>query len=109
MIQHTTQGTVLCVSTENRPLCCEPLPEELMGITFHLCDAAGNWISESHGSHFEEDGLFYSTMEIQSFDELPETLYLEVNAIDGPSLGRVECKVSETDAPVVTAPHLNGF
>ena len=71
--------------------------------------AAGNWISESHGSHFEEDGIFYSTMEIQSFAELPETLYLEVNAIDGPSLGRIECKVTETDAPVVTAPHLNGF
>ena len=87
----------------------EPLPEELMGITFHLCDAAGNWISESHGSHFEEDGLFYSTMEIQSFEELPETLYLEVNVIDGPSLGRIECKVEEADVPVVTAPHLNGF
>ena len=87
----------------------EPLPEELMGINFHLYDAAGKPINESYGSFYEENGLYYLTVEIQSFDELPETLYLEVNAIDGPSLGRIECKVSETDAPVVTAPHLNGF
>lgn len=87
----------------------EPLPEELMGINFHLYDAAGKTINESYGSFYEENGLYYLTVEIQSFDELPETLYLEVNAIDGPSLGRIECKVSETDAPVVTAPHLNGF
>lgn len=87
----------------------EPLPEELMGINFHLYDAAGKPINESYGSFYEENGLYYLTVEIQSFDELPETLYLEVNAIDGPSLGRIECKVTETDAPVVTAPHLNGF
>lgn len=87
----------------------EPLPEELMGINFHLYDAAGKPINESYGSFYEENGLYYLTVEIQSFDELPETLYLEVNAIDGPSLGRIECKLSETDAPVVTAPHLNGF
>ena len=89
----------------------EPLPEELMGITFHLCDAAGNRISESNGSEggIEADGSYYSTKEIQSFEELPETLYLEVNVIDGPSLGRIECKVEEADVPVVTAPHLNGF
>ena len=71
----------------------EQLPEELMGITLRFYDAEGNEIPTGGGEGWEVDGLQYWRMEMQSFDELPEKLWIEAKVIDGDPLGRVECDV----------------
>lgn len=83
----------------------EPLPEELMGIYIGLYDAAGNSLCISGGAGTPEiDGKYYWTYEVKTFDELPDVLYLEPDIVDGPPMGKIECKLREVDAPVVTAP-----
>ena len=73
----------------------EQLPEELMGITFHFYDAEGNAINTGNGEAWDADGLNYWRIEIQSFDELPDRIWIEPKVIDGDPLDRIECKVIE--------------
>ena len=82
----------------------EQLPEELMGITLHFYDAEGNEIRRGGGGSWEQDGMYYSHIEIQSFDELPEKIWIEAKVIDGDALGRVECDVTEISESVAIIP-----
>ena len=82
----------------------EQLPEELMGITLRFYDAEGNEIRTGGGSGWEEDGMRYWHMEMQSFDELPEKLWIEAKVIDGDPMGRVECDVTEVAESVAVTP-----
>ncbi len=69
---------------------------EEMGITFRIYDADGNRITTGSGSCQEKDGVFHEMCEMQSFDELPETIWLEAKVIDDDAtLGRVECRLVE--------------
>ena len=75
---------------------------EDMGITFHVYDADGNEIATGTGTASaepDEDGLRWWSMEMQSFDEIPERIWLEASVIDSDkTLGRVECQLVEPDA-----------
>ena len=69
---------------------------EEMGIDFRLYDAEGNRINTGSGSCTEENGQYCWNMEIQSFEEVPETIFLEAKVIgEDKTLGRVECKLVE--------------
>ncbi len=89
----------------------DPLPEELMGISIGLYDAEGHNLCGSSGGEGspEIDGKYYWSYEVKPFDELPDVLYLMPDVIDGPPMGRIECRVREVDAPVVTMPPSQGF
>lgn len=72
-----------------------PVGEEL-GIDFRLYDAEGNRINIGGGGQWEENGLWRWQMEMQSFEEIPETIFLEAKVIgEDKILGRVECKLVE--------------
>lgn len=72
-----------------------PVGEEL-GIDFRLYDAEGNRINIGGGGQWEENGLWRWQMEMQSFEEIPETIFLEAKVIgEDKTLGRVECKLVE--------------
>lgn len=82
----------------------DPLPSELMGISLHFCDAEGNRLAAGGGSSGKIDGAYYAEGEIQSFEELPERLWLEAKVVDSSVLGYIECKVTEVEeAPEVMA------
>lgn len=72
---------------------------EEMGITLKLYDAEGKAIHLGSGSTYLETGdqgdtYYREVREMQSFDELPETLWVEAKVIgEDKTLGRVECKV----------------
>ena len=72
---------------------------EDMGITFRIYDAAGNEITTGSGSTSvkpDENGVHWWSMEMQSFEEIPETIFLEAKVIgEDKTLGRVECKLAE--------------
>ena len=72
-----------------------PVGEEL-GIDFRMYDAEGNRINIGGGGQWEENGLWRWQMEMQSFEEIPETIFLEAKVIgEDKTLGRVECKLVE--------------
>lgn len=76
---------------------------EDMGITFHVYDADGKKITTGSGSgSFEpdENGVRWCSMEMQSFEEVPESIWLEAKVIgEDKTLGKVECRLVEsTDA-----------
>lgn len=72
-----------------------PVGEEL-GIDFRLYDEKGNRINVGGGGQWEENGLWRWQMEMQSFEEIPETIFLEAKVIgEDKTLGRVECKLVE--------------
>ena len=72
---------------------------EEMGITFHIYDGEGNEIMTGAGSASvepDENGVRWCSMEMQSFDEVPESIWLEAKVIGwDKTLGRVECKLVE--------------
>lgn len=69
---------------------------EEMGITFRIYDADGNRITTGSGSCDEKDEVFHEMCEMQSFDEIPETIWLEAKVIgEDVTLGRVECRLVE--------------
>lgn len=69
---------------------------EEMGITFNLYDADGKRINTGSGGCVEVDGVWSWNMEMQSFEEMPERIYLEAKVIgDDRTLGRVECRLIE--------------
>ena len=69
---------------------------EEMGITFHLYDGEGQRIHTGTGSCREVDGIWSLNMEMQSFAEVPDTIWLEAKVIgEDRSLGRVECRLVE--------------
>ena len=72
---------------------------EEMGITFHIYDGEGNEIMTGAGSASvepDENGVRWCSMEMQSFDEIPESIWLEAKVIGwDKTLGRVECKLAE--------------
>jgi hypothetical protein len=72
-----------------------PVGEEL-GIDFRLYDAEGNRINIGGGGQWEENGLWRWQMEMQSFEEIPEIIFLEAKVIgEDKTLGRVKCKLVE--------------
>ena len=69
---------------------------EEMGIDFRLYDGDGNRITTGAGNCTEVDGVWHWNMEMQSFAEIPETIYLEAKVIgEDRTLGRVECRLIE--------------
>ncbi|MBE5773091.1 MAG: hypothetical protein E7337_04065 [Clostridiales bacterium] len=74
----------------------ESAEDEEMGVFFRLRDAAGNLVADGSG-WTEEMGSnrYHEQVEVQSFAEIPDTLILEVKAIDGDVLGQCVCKVVE--------------
>lgn len=69
---------------------------EEMGIDFRIFDANGNRITTGGGSGWEEDGIYGWSWDMQSFEEIPETIFLEAKVIgEDKTLGRVECKLVE--------------
>ena len=71
---------------------------EEMGIDFRIYDAEGRRITTgSGGSAPDADGsTFHLVCEMQSFAEVPETIWLEAKVIgEEKTLGRVECRLIE--------------
>ena len=69
---------------------------EEMGITFYMYDADGKRITLGGGSCSEQDGVYHEVGEMQSFAEIPETIWLEAKVIgESATLGRVECRLTE--------------
>jgi len=73
---------------------------EDMGITFHVYDADGKEITTGSGNASVEpdgNGVRWCSMEMQSLDEVPETIWLEAKVIGwDKTLGRVECQLIES-------------
>lgn len=71
---------------------------EEMGIDFRIYDADGKRITTgSSGSTVDADGrTCHLVCEMQSFAEIPETIWLEAKVIgEDKTLGRVECRLIE--------------
>ena len=72
---------------------------EDMGIDFRLYDADGNEITTGSGNASvepDENGVHWRSMEMQSFDEVPKSIWLEAKVIGwDKTLGRVECQLVE--------------
>lgn len=70
---------------------------EPMGISFRLYDGEGNEIHTGggHGMFDAETGIYREQQEMQSFDEIPTSLILEVKAIGGEVLGRCTVALQE--------------
>lgn len=69
---------------------------EEMGIDFRIYDDRGNRITTGSGSGSEADadGIWSWNMEMQSFSEIPETIWLEARVIgEDKTLGCVECRL----------------
>ena len=73
---------------------------EEMGIDFRLYDAEGNEIATGSGKSSvepDENGVCWRSTEMQSFDEVPESIWLEAKVIGwDKTLGRVECQLVES-------------
>ncbi|MBQ9952597.1 MAG: hypothetical protein IJO98_10760, partial [Clostridia bacterium] len=73
---------------------------EEMGITFHIYDAEGKEITTGSGNASvepDENGVHWCSMEMQSFDEVPESIWLEAKVIGwDKTLGKVECRLVES-------------
>lgn len=79
---------------------------EEMGIDFLVYDAEGNSIPIGGGNGSvepDENGVHWRSSEIQSFDEIPESIWLEAKVIGwDKTLGRVECKLVEAKSADVS-------
>lgn len=75
----------------------EETENEPMGVTIDLFDAEGREITVGSGGAREQEGHWHEYLEIQSFAEAPETIYLQVRAIgsDTDIIGRIECRLVE--------------
>lgn len=73
---------------------------EDMGIIFNVYDAEGNEITTSSGTASaepDENGICWCSREMQSFDEIPERIWIEAKVIgSSKTLGRVECQLVES-------------
>ena len=70
--------------------------EENMGVSLHLLNAAGEQINTGGGQcHHLDNDHYRWEMEMQSFEEIPETVILKVKMIDGDPIGQIECRVEE--------------
>lgn len=70
--------------------------EQDTGVSLRLLDKDGNQITTGSGQCMElENGHFRWELEMQSFDEIPETMILEVRIIDEGAIGQIECNVEE--------------
>lgn len=68
--------------------------EQGMGVSLNLLDADGNQITTGGGQCMQlENGHYRWEMEMQSFEEIPDILILEVKMIDGDPIGCIECTV----------------
>ena len=69
---------------------------EQTDIFMHLKDADGKMIKDGSGWVRElETGHYREMVEIQSFEDLPETLVIEAKAISGDTLGSCVCRVAK--------------
>ena len=67
-----------------------------MGLSLRLLDQNGKEITSGGGHCWEmENGHECWELTIQSFEEIPETMLLEVHVIGENILGQIECKVEE--------------
>lgn len=77
----------------------EEAEDEAMGVTLLLYDANGEAIVTGSGGGTWDPGdeaIHHESMEIQSFDEAPERIWLEVKVIGSDkTLGRIECELVE--------------
>ena len=76
-------------------------PGEEMGLDLRFYDADGERISDRSGSSCFDlgDDIFRCSFEIQSFDDVPPTIFIEGKVIgEDRTLGRVECRLVETDS-----------
>ena len=74
----------------------EQQDDELMGITFRVYGADGEPITLGTGSGSVGDDIEHWSLEMQSFDEIPESLWFEAKVIgEDVTLGRVECRMVE--------------
>ena len=70
-----------------------------MGIDFHVYDADGERVAVQGGSRSEVGDACRLQLEIQSFDEVPDKIYLEPKVIgEDETLGKIECDVVEADS-----------
>lgn len=70
-----------------------------MGVNLRLLDQNGKEITTGGGQCADLDNGHYRwEMEMQSFEEIPETMILEARIIGESTLGRIECKVEEIAA-----------
>ncbi len=77
----------------------DSLPDEDMGIDFHVYDADGERVAVQGGSRSEVGDAWRLQLEIQSFDEVPDKFYLEPKVIgEDKTLGKIECDVVEADS-----------
>lgn len=68
------------------------------GISLRLLDAQGNEFTTGSGGCFEnENGRYRWELEMQTFEEIPETMILEVHRIGEKALGQIECRVEPVD------------
>ncbi len=73
----------------------EESPEEPMGITWQVFDEAGNRLPDGNSRQQEEGGIMRETMEIQTFEDVPEFLTLAAKVIgEERRLGTVKCAVA---------------
>lgn len=69
---------------------------EEMGVTMKPYDANGNPITTGGGPAERDGDVYHQVEEMQSFEELPETIWFEAKVIgEDVTLGRVECKLTE--------------
>ena len=74
----------------------EQAEDELMGITFRVYGADGEPITLGSGSGSLGGDTEHWSLEMQSFDEIPESLWFEAKVIgEDVTLGRVECRMVE--------------
>lgn len=76
----------------------EEADDEMMDVCLNVYDADGNPITFGGGAcHNPEENLYHESIQLQSFEEAPERIWLEVMAIgrDDDALGRIECKLIE--------------
>lgn len=75
----------------------EALDDEIMGVTMDLYDAEGKPITIGGVSCYgDESNSFHESLEMQSFAEAPETIWIQVRAIDSERiLGEIECRLIE--------------
>lgn len=68
------------------------------GVSLRLLDADGNEFTSGSGRCMEVENRHHRwEMEMQSFEEIPETMTIEVHIISESAIGKIECKVEEIE------------
>jgi len=72
--------------------------DEGIGISLNLLNTEGKQITTGGGHCMElENGHSLWEMEMQTFEEIPETIIIEARIIGENTLGQIECKVEEIE------------